>query len=137
RPLKVQVGNNTLVETTITGLELRNTAAGDLFEMIDDAIIALETNDLAGIQAGIDNTDQSIKHLITQSTRTANSINRLDFVLERLEGRLIDQSGELSRLVDADIVESMMNFQNAQSTLETVMATQARMMQTSLLNFLR
>ncbi len=137
RPLKVQVGNNTVVETTITGNELRNTAAGDLFEIMDDAIDALETNNLAGIQAGIENVDDSIKHVITQSTTSANSINRLEFVLDRLEGRIIDQSGELSRLVDADIVESMMNFQNAQSTLETIMATQSRMMQTSLLNFLR
>jgi len=137
RPLKVQVGNNTVVETSITGIELRDTPAGDLFELIDDAITALETDDLAGIQAGIDNADETVKHLITQSTKTANSINRLDFVVERLEGRIIDQSGELSRLVDADIVDSMMNFQSAQSTLETVMATQARMSQTTLLNFLR
>lgn len=137
RPLKVQVGNNTVVETSITGIELRDTPAGDLFELIDDAITALETNDLAGIQTGIDNADETVKHLITQSTKTANSINRLDFVVERLEGRIIDQSGELSRLVDADIVDSMMNFQSAQSTLETVMATQARMAQTTLLNFLR
>jgi len=137
RPLKVQVGNNAVIETSITGIELRNTPSGDLFEMIDNAITALETNDLAGIQDGIDNSEESIKHLITQSTKTANSINRLDFVIERLEGRSIDQAGELSRLVDADIVDSMMNFQNAQSTLETVMATQARMTQTSLLNFLR
>ena len=137
RPLKVQVGNNTVVETSITGIELRDTPVGDLFEIMDDAITALETNNLAGIQAGIDNADETVKHLITQSTKTANSINRLDFVVERLEGRIIDQSGELSRLVDADIVDSMMNFQSAQSTLETVMATQARMSQTSLLNFLR
>lgn len=136
-PLKVLVGQGVTVDTTVTGQELRDGADGDLFDIIQSTIDAMNADDTTAIQDSIDNLGGSIAHLAGLSTEVANSINRLDFTVERLEDRKISQSDEVSRLTDADIVESMLNFQNAQTSYESVLGIQSRMMQTSLLNFLR
>lgn len=136
-PLKVLAGEGVPVETTVTGLDLRDGPEGDLFEIFQSAIDAMNTNDTAAIQDSIDKVGGSIAHVAGLSTDVANQINRLDFAVERLEDRIIGQSGEVSRLTDADIVESMLNFQNAQTSYDAVLGIHSTMMQTSLLNYLR
>lgn len=137
RPLKVMVGDASVIDTTVTGVDLRDTAAGDMFEIIQNTIDALRANDGPAIRAAIGELDESVNHITGLSTRIASNINRLEFSNERLEENIIDQKGEVSRLLDADIVEAMLNFRNAQTSYEAVLSAQSRMMQTSLLDFLR
>jgi flagellar hook-associated protein 3 FlgL len=137
RPLKVMVGDASVINTTVTGVELRDTGAGDLFGIIQDAIDSLRANDGPQIRDAIGDLDETVNHVVGLSTRIANNINRLEYTNERLSDNIIDQKGEVSRLVDADIVDSMLNFRNAQTSYEAVLSSQSRMMQTSLLDYLR
>lgn len=137
RPLKVMVGDASVINTTITGVELRETGAGDMFEIIQNTIDALRANDGPQIRDSIGNLDETVNHVVGLSTRIANNINRLEYTNQRLGDNIIDQKGEVSRLVDADIIDSMLNFKNAQTSYDAVLSSQSRMMQTSLLDYLR
>ncbi|MEX2404746.1 MAG: hypothetical protein WD625_11475 [Balneolales bacterium] len=137
--LKVSVGEGSTIETSVTGVELRGGGAGsnDLFEVIEQTINAMDNNDSEGISNSIDKLADNLDHIVSLSTKIANSVNRMEFANEKIDSTLMDQNSELSRLTEADVVESMMNFQSAQTSYETVLAVQSKMMQTSLLNFLR
>ncbi|WP_158278749.1 flagellin [Rhodohalobacter mucosus] len=137
RPLKVMVGDASVINTTITGVELRDTRAGDMFEIIQNTIDALRANDGPQIRDSIENLDETVNHVVGLSTRIANNINRLEYTNQRLGDNIIDQKGEVSRLVDADIIDSMLNFKNAQTSYDAILSSQSRMMQTSLLDYLR
>ncbi|MEX2347347.1 MAG: flagellin [Balneolaceae bacterium] len=138
RPMKVLIGDASVIDTTVSGIDLRNKDNGDdLFETVQQTIDALENNDTTELQNSIDRLNNNMNHVVSHATKVASNINRLEFANERIEQSAIDHKSEVSRLTDADIVESMLNFQSAQTSYESVLAIQSQMMQTSLLNYLR
>ncbi|MEX1122068.1 MAG: hypothetical protein WED82_08050, partial [Balneolales bacterium] len=118
--LKVSVGEGSTIETSVSGVELREgaTGNGDLFEVIEQTIRAMENNDGSEISNSIDKLAGNLDHIVNLSTKIANGVNRMEFANEKIDSTLMDQNSELGRLTDADVVESMMNFQSAQTSYE-------------------
>ncbi len=141
-----QIGQNTTIDVNVAGDAVVGSTTGatlDLMSMFDlvDAtitrltsgvpadIVELQTDGIPAIDAMIDNV----------SSVRASVGSRLQRV-EAAEQVLLDSKQRLtdtkSRIEDADMAEVMIEFQSANTLYQASLAAGARMMQTSLLDFL-
>lgn len=135
-PLTIQASDSTQVTITVTGTDLRNTASGDLFQILNDLETALATNDQPNINAAIDTVDGAIEHVVTLASNQGNNINRLDYLSEQYELRRINREGAVSELVDTDFSEAVLQIQQYQTTYEAALAVHSQTTRTSLLDFI-
>lgn len=134
--LTTSITENTDVETTVTGNELRATPAGDLFGVVEQLETALRDNDQAAINATLDDIEESLDHVTKLTSRIGSTINRLEFVHDKLQTGITEKKGEVSRLTDTDFAEAISNFQKFETSYEAALAAHSRMANTSLLNYL-
>lgn len=132
----VLVGDGVRLEIGISGTELRDTAAGDLFVLIEDLIGALEAGDNAEVNGMLDGMDTAIQHVTNLAARLGTNINRMDFMAEQYESSRITQRAEISNLVDTDYAQSFSDLQRNQVAYEAAMAVHATMFGNTLLDYL-
>ena len=109
----------------------------DAFQAVQDVIDGLRTDDGPAIRAAITNLDQAMSDLIDARTRIANRLVSMDHLVERLEIRDMDIHDHLATVESADLVESISEFSLKEHALTGALAAASRMVQPSLLDFLR
>ncbi|TVQ12128.1 MAG: hypothetical protein EA364_09080 [Balneolaceae bacterium] len=136
-PVGVRISDSVSVDISVTGTALRETPAGDLFERLLDVESALRNNEPLSVSAALDDIDVIIDHVTRQAAHVGNSINRMEFMYEKLEFNIISQSSEKSRLVDTDYMKTMSEVTKYQVAFEAALSVNGKLLQTSLLNYLR
>lgn len=134
RSLLVEVGTGSQLTYSVPGSE----AFGDFFQRLDDFEQRLRNeeheeisnNDLGMLE---DRLDQI---LIIRSSIGAK-VNRLERNIDRLGAMEVNYSGLLSKNEDADIAEVLMRLKMNEHVYEAALATGARILQTTLVNYLR
>ncbi len=137
KEIVAQISDTSRVSVSITGSELRNTGSGDLFEIMQNTEDALRANDQAAINGQLDAIDDATNHVINVTSVLGSNTNRMDFFNEQLKGQAISQDGEKSRLVDTDFAEAFSNIQKYETSYQAALSVHSRIIQTSLLDFLR
>lgn len=132
----VLVGDGVSVELSVTGSELRNTPAGDLFEVIQNIEDALLANDSEAVNNLITDTDELIEHVTDATSKLGNNINNMEFMYERYESFRITQRSDISSLVDTDFAQSFSELQRTQVAFESAMAVHSTMFKNSLLDYI-
>lgn len=135
-PPQVIVADGVKLDISITGSELRDTEAGDLFEIIGNIEQALRDDDGEQLSAMIDDIDSSIEHVTTVTSRLGNNINRMEYVFEQYESKKINQKADVSELVDTDYAQAFSELQRVQVAFESAMAVHSTMFGNSLLDYL-
>ena len=97
-------------------------SSADFMERMGDRLAELSRNQQNALNA-----------LGTLGART----ERLNASGERLEGMDLNLQGVLSKIEDADLAEVALELSRTEQTLQLAQLTGSRLMQTSLLNFLR
>ena len=133
---KVLVGDGVELDISINGEDLRNTDAGDLFEILDDIITSLENNDTDALNAMLPDADTAIEHVSNLAARIGTNINRMEFVFEQYESSKISQKAEISNLVDTDYAQAFSDLQRNQIAYESAMAVHSTMFSNTLLDYL-
>ena len=137
-------GDSGVIERTVSvGARVQVNVAGDqalsstfsaLISMRDNLsngdTTALRTSDLTALDGALDNVLQVRGAL---GSRT----NRLELSLNRLQATIVDTQEQRSKIEDADLVETIVEQNAQQMMLEAALATMARSLDTTLLNFLR
>jgi flagellar hook-associated protein 3 FlgL len=90
----------------------------------------LGTDDLKAIQGQIDN-------LLSVQARVGAGMNRLDTASSRLQEIEESTMSMLSNTEDADMAETLVNFSTQQAVYQSALQAGARIVQSSLLDFLR
>lgn len=134
--LKTRVSEITEIETTITGTELRDTSAGDLFEIMQTVEDALRANDRDAVSNAQGDIEDAVEHVTGLASKLGNNINRLDFISEQIESQSIDQEAEVSRMTDADYAETISNFKKHETSYQAALSVHSRISQMSLLNYI-
>ena len=134
--LSVQASDATNITFSVTGTELRNVNGMDVFQSLQNLTEGLQNNDQAAISGSLDEINESIDHVVALASEQGNSINRMEFLYEQYEKRMISSEKRISELVDADYTESVAMFRQYQTAYQAALAVHSEAMQTSLLNFL-
>ena len=133
---QVLVGDGVKMDLGITGTELRDTDAGDLFEVIGNIEQALRDDDTQALNNLLGDTDQAIEHVADVTSRLGSNINRMEFMYEQYESSSIVQKSDVSSMVDTDYAQAFSDLQRNQVAYEAAMAVHSTMFNNTLLDYL-
>jgi flagellar hook-associated protein 3 FlgL len=98
---------------------------------------ALRVNDKEQIQEAIDELDKAISQVIHARAQTGARIQMLNHTLDSLSKSIIESKGLASQLEDADIFQVVSDMTKTDATLKATLETSGKVVQPSLLDFLR
>jgi flagellar hook-associated protein 3 FlgL len=139
-------GNNQAKETEIgTNQKLRYNLSGDVVFKQPDAFAALQnliTNLKNGATDQISSTDiaaidQAIDHLLAVRAEVGARVNRLEMTKSRLDDANINFTDLLAKVEDVDVAQTIMELKNQENVYRAALATGARIIQPTLVDFLR
>lgn len=119
-------------EDPVTGEEGLN-----VFETLRGLEISLKTNDKQGIQESLDLLDQAISQVVLARAELGSRVGSLNATTDSLQRAIVDNKGMASNMEDADMFDLVSNINKTESALKATMDTSSKMVQRSLLDFLR
>lgn len=124
------------IDLSITGQEITDTSAGDLFDFLGNVETALRNNDKDQFDDLLSDSDEVISHVTDSASKLGDNINRMDFMFEQYESTKITQESDISELVDTNYAEAFSNMQRNQVAYESAMAVHSKMFENTLLNYI-
>lgn len=126
------------INTTNVVAEAGN--AGEVPSMIkcfDDLITALNTGDNKAVSGMLDEIDNQVNNVLRVRADVGARQNRLDLTANRAEDDNINFTKLMSLNEDADMAETIMNLKNEENVYNASLAGGARIIQPSLVDFLK
>lgn len=124
------------VDISVTGQELTQSQAGDMFELLSQIEQGLRDNDSSVINGLLGSVDEMIDQVSIVTSRLGGNINRMEFMFEQFESAKIGLQADISRLVDTDYAQAISDMQRNQIAFESAMAVHTRMINNTLLDYL-
>lgn len=109
----------------------------NLFRIFKNLEISLHANDKAGVQDSIDEIDDALQQVILSRSQVGSRGMILDQLMSTLEKAKVGNQAAISDLEDADIFSTVSDINKTESTLQATLQTSGKLIQTSLLDFLR
>jgi flagellar hook-associated protein 3 FlgL len=105
----------------------------DIFQELENLRVALASDDVVGIRAGIDAMDQGLTQISAARTDAGLKLNRLD-VASAVRDRLEDSvTYEASQYIDIDSVEVFLELNATTSALQSAISVSQKVSNTSIL----
>ncbi|MEL4106750.1 flagellar hook-associated protein FlgL [Oscillospiraceae bacterium WX1] len=133
----MQIGTSQTIDMTLTGLDLFGTGKDNIYHVLTKCIKMLDggmTPDLDGMTTALQSAQSSVLNL---QTKIGASQNRLTLVGSRYQTNELNYTKMRSDAEDADMAETAMNLATAQSVYNAALAGGAKILQTSLIDFLK
>lgn len=126
------------VPVSITGEVVFGQAGTDnTFKALDDLINALQTNNVSGISASVDKIDAASDRLNISWSEIGARMNRFELMQNRIANEQVSLSEQRANVADVDYSEAIMDLKMKENVLQAALSTGARIMQTSLIDFMR
>lgn len=139
-----EIGIGDDIHINVTGSDLFNNgtdaAAGDtsgLLATFDAIITALDAGDNEAVGNMLGHIDDDINNILRVRSGIGARMNRLELTANRLEDDFINFTSLMSKNEDADIAEVIMNLQNEENVYRASLSAGARVIQPSLVDFLK
>jgi flagellar hook-associated protein 3 FlgL len=132
----IVVADGVRTDVSVSGQELVNSPAGDLFDILHNVEQALRGNDTDALRDLMPKLDTLIDHSSISIASLGGSINRMEFMFEQYESTNIGLETDISRLVDTDFARAMSDMQRIDLAYESALAVQSKMINNTLLNYL-
>lgn len=107
-----------------------------LLNVLKQAYVALERNDLSAISAAKDALDASVDHVTSVQGRLGVIQNRLEFQTQKLATDETNLQKLISNIEDTDIATAVIELENDQTVFQAALRTGANIIQTTLIDFL-
>lgn len=109
----------------------------NILKTIKDFEVALRVNDKAEIQSAIDTIDQALSQVIQARAQVGSRIQVLNHTTDSLQKAIVDNKVVASQLEDVDLFQVVSDITRTDSTLKATLETSGRVVQPSLLDFLK
>lgn len=109
----------------------------NLFSTLKNLEISLRTNDKAGIQEALDTLDQAVSQVVLARSEVGSRIMAVNNTMDSLQKAVVDNRITASQLEDADAFQVISDINKTDSTLKATLETSGKLIQPSLLDFLR
>ncbi|MGM8215200.1 flagellar hook-associated protein FlgL [Bacillaceae bacterium W0354] len=135
-PVYIEVSDGIEIRANI---EPSNVFNQGLFDKIDEIVTALEDPNTTGdaLNGYIDDIDGHFQDLVNERADLGARMNRVDLIEDRLGQLEVSTTKLLSSNEDADIEEVIMNLVMQESVHRAALGAGARILQPSLIDFLR
>lgn len=109
----------------------------NIFRVLKGLEVSLRTNDKAGIQDSLEAMDQSISQVLLARSEVGSRLMSLNNTGESLQKSIVDDKATASQLEDADIFQTVSDINRTETALKATLETSPKMVQPTLLDFLR
>jgi flagellar hook-associated protein 3 FlgL len=124
------------VAVNVTGPQAFSSGSDDLFSVLDDVVSQLRT-DPSSLSGSLDRLDAVAGSMRTALADVGTRENRVDTALNNLSASTLDTKTSLSNVEDVDIASATMDLQMQEVAYQASLAATARVIQPSLVDFLR
>lgn len=109
----------------------------NLFDVLQHLVISLKTDNKAGIQESLNRLDQGFNQVTIARSQAGARVTALNNTLESLQKGVVDSKTTASQLEDADVFQLVSDINKADTALKATLETSGKLIQPSLLDFLR
>ncbi len=109
----------------------------NLFKVMRDLEISLRTNDKGAVQSTLDEMDDALNQVILMRAQVGSRGMAIDNYMGTMEKQKVDNQVSISSLEDADIFSTVSDINKTENTLQATLQTSGKLIEKSLLDFLR
>ena len=140
--LQLEIGVGVKLTINLTDSSMNNFFVGNgtdpgVIDFCRGLVSDIEAGNLDAVNAALTTADKFIDNLLTARSTIGAKVNRLELQQSRLDSTQISYTSLLSQNEDADIAEVIMNLKMQESVYRASLAAGARIIQPSLVDFLR
>lgn len=134
----LNVSPSVKVPVSITGEVVFGEAGTDnVFKVLDDLANALDNDNRAGISATLEKIDVSADRLSISWAEIGARMNRFELMENRITDDQVSLKEQRAHVSDVDVPSAIIDLKSKETVLQAALSTGARIMQTSLVDFLR
>ncbi|HNR12078.1 MAG TPA: flagellar hook-associated protein FlgL [Thermodesulfobacteriota bacterium] len=134
--IRIAAGESALQRVNFTGSEVFDSAV-DIFEALHELQVALEHNDIDGISRQIEPLGQALEQVATVRAEAGARLNRIEATETHWEMFLLQVTETLSNTEDADLAKVTADLASQEAAYQASLAAAAKVIQPSLIDFLR
>jgi flagellar hook-associated protein 3 FlgL len=142
--IKFEIGIGDDINVNVTGSDLFNSGTdavnGDkssFVDVFDRVITAMDSDDKAELSSLLGDIDVQMNNLLRVEAGLGARMNRVKLTANRLDDDFVSFTNLMSKNEDVDIAEAIMNLQNEANVYQASLATSAKVIQPSLVDFLK
>ncbi|MGZ3743831.1 MAG: flagellar hook-associated protein FlgL, partial [Pseudobdellovibrionaceae bacterium] len=114
-----------------------NSGGVNLFQTLKGLEVSLRSNDKQGIQETLDTLDQAISQVVLARSEVGARVMAVNNTSESLQKAIVENKITTSQLEDAELFEVVSNMNKTDSALRATLETSGKVIQSSLLDFLK
>jgi len=133
----VQIADGLSVQTNIPGNQLFQNANGDAFGSLQQLITALQTGSVSAAKTATNQLRSALDSVTGQRIFYGNAENQLNSTQTFLHQEKVNLTTQATNLVGADITQVATNLTQAQTAYSATLAAAAKILPTSLLDYLK
>ncbi|WP_410770657.1 flagellar hook-associated protein FlgL [Fontibacillus sp. BL9] len=134
----LNVSPSVKVPVSITGEVVFGEAGTDnVFKVLDDLANALDNDNRAEISAALEKIDVSADRLSISWAEIGARMNRFELMENRITDDQVSLKEQRAHVADVDVPSAIIDLKSKETVLQAALSTGARIMQTSLVDFLR
>lgn len=135
--LTFETKNTKFGETPTLRIEATRVKESSLMRDIKDLIADLDENDYEGVRKFLDKFHPHYERILAIRAEIGGKTRRLEFATERMKDNHLAFTDMLSKQRDADFEQSITKFKNAEAVYHAALMMGSKIIQPSLLDFLR
>lgn len=109
----------------------------NLFQAFKNLEVALRSNDKEGVQDTLEILDQAFQQVVMARSQVGSRSQGLENLMQSLEKSKVDNQIAISQHEDADVFATVSDMNKTESTLQATLQTSGKLVQPTLLQFLR
>jgi flagellar hook-associated protein 3 FlgL len=133
----VQIADGLNLQTNLPGSQLFQNSAGDVFGSLQRLITALQSGTPADAETATNDLRTAFDSLTGQRIFYGNAVNQLNSTQSFLQQEQVTLKSQANNLVGADLTKAATDLTRAQTAHDAALAAAARILPTSLLDYLK
>lgn len=113
------------------------TSGANVFEVLQSLVNSLQVDDKSGIQGSLDELDRAFDQVLSARAQVGARVTVLNNTLDSLQKNVVDARTRASQIEDADVLQLVNDMNRADTALKATLETSGRLIQPSLLDFLK
>lgn len=136
-PVAYKVGDGDPLSISVDGDKLFNSATQGLFQTLSNLSTALNNDDGTAIGATLGDIDANLDNFINQRADLGARVNRFTTLTDQLNTMSMNLQNSVSTIQDADMAQTILEFQSQQNVYQAALSVGAKIIQPSLVDFIR
>ena len=141
--VRLPVASSVTLQVNRTGPEVfgaanpTDPANGDLFQMLSSLAQAVQTGDTAAMTAGLSHLDTAVNRVQGVQVELGSRLSQIDDLRDAAAANDTELKAAISQLEDIDYAEAAITYKSREASYQAALQVSAKIIQPSLLDFLR